>query len=195
MKKWINVDGVLVEAKIFKTKFSCNYEDCHGACCNAPIDEPLNGGELTKEEAHEIFSEKDSLAEYCDPEEKDLAINKPIYSSDGIYYTSLKGDKCVFCNMRCKTCALKMAQTDKKISFGIPLSCALYPLGIREVPYQRKRQKVIELWDIFERYCVSSYEKGERENIPIIQFLEEPLKRAFGEMFYQKLWNIQLQHL
>lgn len=194
--KRINVDGVLFEEIIFKTKFSCNYEDCHGACCNAPIGEELDGGELTTAEAQEIEMNKEVLAEYCEGSDKERALRRPIYSNNGTYYTSLvNGIRCVYCSMAEKSCVLKNAHKEGKLSFGIPLSCALYPLGVREIKYHKKTRKVVELLDLFERYCVSSYEKGERENVPIIQFLQEPLKRMFGETFYQKLWNIQLQYL
>lgn len=193
--KRINVNGTLVEEAIFKTKFSCNYLDCHGACCNAPLDEELEGGELTEKEALELYRKRKKLAQFCDEDCRDLVEKSPTYTLAGYFYTRLLGDKCVFCNTKSETCALKLAHSQKVTTFDIPRSCGLYPLNYYEKTYQRKPQKVIELLHTFDRYCVSSYEKGERENITLVEFMKPILIRIFGKEFYDALWQVQQRYL
>lgn len=202
--KRINVNGILVEEVIFKTKFSCNYLDCHGACCNAPlyeevngkiIKEELEGGELTPEEALELQSKCNDLVKFCDKDCKNAVNDKPVYSSEGVYYTRLLGDKCVLCNTKKKTCALKLAHAEGVVSFDIPRSCGLYPLNYYEEEHYGQVRKNIELLHTFDRYCVSSYEKGERENITLVEFMKSILIRSFGKEFYDALWKVQQRYL
>ena len=194
MKK-IDVAGILVEEVIFKTRFSCNYEDCHGACCNAPLDAPTDGGLLSPKEAAELRGRRSKLSEFCDEDCAAIVNGEPVYSEGGCLFTKLLGDKCVLCNTKEGSCAVKLANAQGVVSFDIPQSCGLYPLNIRSVSYRGRPRKLLELLHLFDRYCVSSYEKGERENVLLIEFMQPILVRVFGEKFYDKLWEVQRRYL
>lgn len=188
------IKGVWVEDTIFTVEFACDYEKCKGACCYAEVEDvELEGGSLTPLEASAIRKYKGTLARYCDPSRKEQVLNKPVYSSCGDWYVSLNENKeCVLLNMKKGTCACKLAHKREQFPFAIPLACQLYPLSI----YTRSDgERVLELLNTFEEICNCGYEKGEREHIPVYEFLKEPLIRAFGEDFYKdvethaKEWN------
>ena len=65
------------------------------------------------------------------------------------------------------------------------MSCALYPIrekrfegGLVGLNYNR--------WDV----CKTAIAKGIEQNMPLYQFLREPLIRRFGEDWYQELLDI-----
>ena len=74
----------------------------------------------------------------------------------------------------CCLCALEKAFRAGKTRFCKPVSCALYP--IRE---KRLGNDLIGLnynrWEV----CKMAVAKGKQENIPLYQFLREPLIRGF----------------
>ena len=85
----------------------------------------------------------------------------------------------------CCLCTLEKAFRTGKTRFCKPVSCALYP--IRE---KRLGNDLIGLnynrWEV----CKMAVAKGRQENIPLYQFLREPLIRRFGEDWYQELLEV-----
>ena len=184
MKGYRKVLGVWVNPKVFTTKFCCDYSNCKGACCWKPVEGvSLEGGELTKEEYDEINEKTDELKSYCDKASTQVLT----YEKEGLFYSSLEGGKCLMCDMEGKTCALKTAFSEGKVSFPIPKSCQLYPLSVIE----RKNGKHLIVENLFDDFCKSSYEKGEKENIYLIDFCKDAIIRTFGEIFFQLLKNQQ----
>ena len=106
-------------------------------------------------------------------------------------YTALdcKG-RCAFVNEEESTCALKLAYKDKKVSFGIPQSCFLYPLF--KIEYGGKTY--LTVINSFEDYCASALDKGEKEDIYLTQFCKEAIIDAFGEYFYSLIENEQQKY-
>ena len=128
----------------------------------------------------------------CDENDRQVAVEQPVYKDDGTFYTTLKKDKCVFCSMQKGTCALKIAKDKKIADVDIPLSCQLYPI-LWEVYPTYERLRVGDIFD--EKYCVHGYEKGKRENIYLLDFLKIPLIRGLGEEFFSKLKEVQKDFL
>lgn len=184
MKGYRKVLNVWVNPKVFTTKFCCDYSKCNGACCWKPLDGvSLEGGELDEREHNEIVEKSEEITPYCEqPLESSLT-----YKKDGLFYSSLVKGKCVMCNMESKTCALKTAFSDGKISFPIPKSCQLYPLAVTE----HKNGKHLIVDNLFDSFCKEAFEKGERENIYLIDFCKDAIIRTFGEIFYKLLKNQQ----
>lgn len=185
----ITVDNILVDEKIFTTKFSCDYEVCKGACCNKPVSGiELIGGALSDSDAAEILYHREDISLLCDKEDQPIVSKQPVFKFDGYFYTTLHRSKCALCNMEKGTCALKIAKNLKVADIDIPLSCQLYP-----ILWQVDENKVdtLTIGDIFDDYCKYGYEKGERDNIYLIDFLKVPLIRGLGESFYSKLKEVQ----
>ncbi len=187
----IQVGDVLLSSDILTEKFCCDLSACKGQCCV----EGDAGAPVTLEEIAEI---EDCLDEVWG----DLSASaQAVIDKQGVAYTDKEGDlvtsivrgkDCVFTyydrlqNIEdCCLCTLEKAFRAGKTRFCKPVSCALYP--IRE---KRLGNDLIGLnynrWEV----CKMAVAKGKQENIPLYQFLREPLIRRFGEDWYQELLDV-----
>jgi hypothetical protein len=82
-------------------------------------------------------------------------------------------------------CAIEKAFLEGKIKFRKPISCHLYPIRITTL----KDVDALNYhdWGI----CQSACNLGEKLNVPVYKFLEEPLKRKYGEDWYKQLDEYQ----
>ena len=188
----IQVGDVLLSSDILMEKFCCDLSACKGQCCV----EGDAGAPVTLEEIAEI---EDCLDEVWG----DLSASaQAVIDKQGVAYTDKEGDlvtsivrgkDCVFTYYdslqftvdNCCLCALEKAFRAGKTRFCKPVSCALYP--IRE---KRLGNDLIGLnynrWEV----CKMAVAKGRQKNIPLYQFLREPLIRRFGEDWYQELLDV-----
>ena len=193
----IQVGDVLLSSEILTEKFCCDLSACKGQCCV----EGDAGAPVTLDEIAEIEDCVDTVW-------KDLSASaQSVIDKQGVAYTDQEGDlvtsivrgkDCVFtyygelecsmvngqCSMipDCCLCALEKAYRAGKTRFCKPVSCALYPIrekrlggGLVGLNYNR--------WDV----CKMAITKGVEENMPLYQFLRDPLIRRFGEDWYQEL--------
>lgn len=181
----IKIDGIYVDERILTAKFCCDYEKCKGACCSQPLPGvELNGGALSAYDAAEILYHRRALSTLCEDADKQVAIEHPVSKDGGVFYTTLRNDKCVFCNTQKGTCVLKIAKEKHIADIDIPLSCQLYPILWVEYP----TYEALKLGDLYDaEYCIYAYEKGKREGIFLIDFLKDAIIRAFGKSFFYKL--------
>ena len=179
----IQVGNVLVSPDVFTQKFCCDLEVCHGACCiegdaGAPVTiEEIAGIE---ENVDAIWNELSASAQSVIDQQGVAYIDR-----EGDMVTSIVGRKdCVFtCYQEgCCLCVLERAYRKADIDFCKPISCALYPIrekvlgnGLVGLNYHR--------WKI----CQCAVEKGKELNLPLYQFLKEPLIRRFGQQWYDEL--------
>lgn len=192
MKKfYTTVNKLNVDNRLFTAKFCCDYEKCKGACCYQPLsDTELNGGQLSDYEAADILFYRKQLSSLCEEECQQMTLEQPVSKDGDTFYTTLQKERCVFCDLKKGICVLKIAK--KSIpSIDIPLSCQLYPLIWSAFPSYEQ----LQIGDIYDEYCVHGYEKGEIENIFMLDFLRPPLVRAFGEDFFLKLKRLQKKFL
>ena len=111
----------------------------------------------------------------------------------GVVYTDEEGDlvtsivnnkDCVFTcydEKGCCYCAIEKAYREGKTDFYKPVSCHLYPIRIGDYgPYKAVNYN---RWDV----CKAAVLLGKKENLPVYQFLKEPLIRKFGEEWYKEL--------
>lgn len=188
----IKIDNILVDDKVFTTKFSCDYEKCKGACCNKPVPGvELLGGALSEYDAAEILLHRKDISLLCDKEDQDIVCDRPVSKFNNSFYTTLHKDKCVLCNMKKGTCALKIAKYLGVADIDIPLSCQLYPI-LWEVDTDDVESFTVG--DIFSD-CKYGYAKGEKENTYLIDFLKVPIIRGLGENFYNKLKEEQAKRI
>ena len=193
---------VLVSSDILTERFCCNLAACKGECCV----EGDEGAPVTMEEISQI---EDSLDAIWD----DLSASaQSVIERQGVAYTDREGElvtsivngkNCAFTYYDdltdretgkviegCCLCALEKACRAGKTQFMKPISCALYPIrekrfanGLVGVNYDR--------WKV----CKDAVRKGIELDIPVYRFLEGPLRRRFGDAWYEELCQLANQLL
>lgn len=185
------VGDVLVSPDIINVKFCCDLDKCHGQCCI----EGDAGAPVTLDETMEIENVLDTVW-------GDLsASGQAVIDKQGVAYTDREGElvtsivhgkDCVFTfhDKDCCLCALERSYREGKTNFVKPISCALYPIRVKEfgnnlvgLNYHR--------WDI----CKDAVKKGRELDLPIYKFLKGPLVRRFGEEWYAELEAVAEQLL
>lgn len=184
----LQVGDVLLSSEILTERFCCDLSACRGECCV----EGDAGAPVTLDEIAEI-------EECVDEVWADLSASaQSVIDRQGVAYTDQEGDlvtsivrgkDCVFTyydsldgTPDCCLCALEKAYRAGRTRFCKPVSCALYPIrekrlgeGLVGLNYNR--------WAV----CKSAVEKGKALDLPLYQFLKEPLIRRFGADWYQEL--------
>lgn len=185
----IQVGNVLVSPDVFTQKFCCDLEVCHGACCiEGDAGAPVTIEEIAsiEENVDAVWSELSASAQSVIDQQGVAYIDR-----EGDMVTSIVGRKdCVFtCYQEgCCLCVLERAYRKAEIDFCKPISCALYPIrektlgnGLVGLNYHR--------WKI----CQCAVEKGKELDLPLYQFLKEPLIRRFGQRWYDELCAVANQ--
>ncbi len=184
----IQVGDVLLSSEILTEKFSCDLSACKGQCCV----EGDAGAPVTLDEIGEIEECVDIVWNGLSASAQSVIDKQGVAYTDqeGDLVTSIVGGKdCVFTYYgelfgihNCCLCALEKAYRAGKTRFCKPVSCALYPIrekrlsgGLVGLNYNR--------WDV----CKMAIAKGTEENLPLYEFLRDPLIRRFGEAWYQEL--------
>ena len=187
----LQIGDVLVSPDIFTEKFCCDLDACKGICCV----EGDAGAPVTLDEIG-------AIEEALDVVWSDLnASSQSVIDQQGVAYTDEEGDlvtsivngkDCVFtCYEKdCCLCALERSFRAGKTAFVKPLSCALYPIRVKEfdngltgINYHR--------WDV----CKAAVKKGQELDLPVYKFLKAPLIRKFGEAWYSELESVADQIL
>ena len=193
---------VLVSSDILTERFCCDLAACKGECCV----EGDEGAPVTMEEISQI---EDSLDAIWD----DLSASaQSVIDHQGVAYTDREGElvtsivngkNCAFTYYDdltdretskviegCCLCALEKACRAGKTQFMKPISCALYPIrekrfanGLVGINYDR--------WKV----CKDAVRKGIELDIPVYRFLEDPLRRRFGDAWYEELCQLANQLL
>ena len=179
----IQIDDTLVSLDLIERSFLCDLSHCKGQCCvEGDSGAPLEPGE--EEELKRVLPEiwNDLL-----PEARTVIQSQGVAytDSDGDRVTSIVGDKnCVFTcydtDGVCK-CAIEKAYREGRVSFYKPISCHLYPGRITQ--YKTFQAVNYHRWDV----CKAAELLGKKEQVPVYQFLKEPLIRKFGQAWYDAL--------
>mgnify|MGYP000848850038 FL=1 len=180
----LQIGNVLVDSAVFTVRFCCDLSVCKGQCCV----EGAAGPPITPDEVRHIES---SLAIVSD----DLSASaKDVIRQQGVWYidedrsldVSIVG--CKDCVFTCYDqhgiclCALEKAYRAGKTEWMKPISCALYPL--REKDFHNGTFGFAYRW---WNVCKGALEKGDELNLPLYQFLKDPLIRRFGKDWYDLL--------
>lgn len=178
----MKTDKVNVANEVFTTMFSCDYERCKGACCWASSSADVCGGKLTLSEAKEIREKKLTVSTYSPFPQK--VRTKPVQIDGVEHFTVLtENGQCLFSDKEAKTCVIKKAHAEGKISFPIPVHCSLYPLTI----YKSNGQDYLYISDLWDEHCKPAFEKGKQENMPVFRFCRESIIRIYGQEFYDSM--------
>lgn len=180
----IVIDDTIVSEDLIKVRFACDLSKCLGACCV----EGDAGAPLDEEEIGIIEDLYEKVKPYMTPEGIEVVEDFGVfdYDADGNFVTPLINDRdCVFLYFEgnIAKCAIEKAYLEKKIKYRKPISCHLYPVRITSYPeYDAVNY---HKWEI----CNSACSNGQRLQLPLYQYLEEPLTRAYGREWFKKLEN------
>ncbi|MBR1462130.1 MAG: DUF3109 family protein [Prevotella sp.] len=197
MKKFppiLQVGDVLVSSEILTEHFCCDLAQCKGQCCV----EGDAGAPVTLDEVMEIENVLDEVWSGLS------ASAQAVIDKQGVAYTDQEGDlvtsivngkDCVFTCYgdiedsgeagmirNCCLCALEKAHRNGKTDFCKPISCALYPIRVKEFSNGLVGLNYNK-WDI----CRCAREKGSLLQLPLYRFLKNPLTQRFGESWYKEL--------
>ena len=178
----IIIENTLISENIVDKKFVCDISKCKGECCVAgDAGAPLEEEEINiLEELYPVFKE------YV-PAEGIAAIEKDglfVVDDDNEFLTPLvDGKHCayVYFENDIAKCAIEKAFLEKKINFRKPISCHLYPVRITK--FKNIDAVNYHEWDV----CGSACQLGEKLNVPVYKFLQEPLTRKYGEKWFKDL--------
>ena len=187
----LQVGDVLVSPDIITEKFCCDLDACKGICCvEGDAGAPVSMEEIAAIEdvVDTVWSDLSASAQAV-IDKRGVAYN----DREGELVTSIvHGKDCVFTfyDKECCLCSLERSYREGKTNFVKPISCALYPIRVKEfgnnlvgLNYHR--------WDI----CKDAVKKGRELDLPIYKFLKGPLIRRFGEEWYAELEAVAEQLL
>lgn len=179
----LKIDDTIISLDLLDELFVCDLATCKGSCCiegddGAPLEEaevkiiqkilPLIWADLT--ESSKKVIEKQGIS-YIDDD------NEPVTSL-------VNRDECVFTytdeNGQCK-CAIEKAYREGKTDFYKPISCHLYPVRLQK--YNEYTAVNYHRWNV----CDCARKLGSKLDVPVYQFLKEPLIRKFGKDWFEQL--------
>lgn len=180
----IAIDNILVSDEVVEKQFVCNLDKCKGGCC---VDGDT-GAPITQEEANIIEDIYPEIKHLLSPNAIALIEDEGTHTFDdeyGLVTPSLNGGICAYGyydELGIVKCAIEHVYKEGKIDFKKPISCHLFPIRITEyetfeaVNYEPR-----------EKLCKPACKLGKSLQVPVYQFLKEPLIRKYGEDFYDAL--------
>jgi hypothetical protein len=178
----ISIDNTIVSDNLIEKKFICHLEKCKGACCV----QGDAGAPLSDDEVDLIGELLPKIKPFMQPD------YYAAVEQQGFYEADRDGDNVTTCQAtgECNfvvyknniaSCSIEDAYNEGVIDFKKPISCHLYPVRIKE--YEAFVAVNYHQWEICSDAC--SY--GESLNVPVFEFLKEPLTRKFGAEWYASL--------
>ena len=174
---------LLIHDDIPQLRFACDLHRCHGACCTAPGG---RGAPLTEEEAS-LVMEAYPIVKHLLPEAHRDIIDRDgcVERNGGTPALRCHNQRaCVFVMFRegIALCALQHAWQEGRLTWPKPISCHLFPI-------RRSGRNGTRLTLEFFDACEGARELGRETDTYLVDFLDEPLRRALGEEM-----TAELQH-
>ncbi len=169
-----------VEAQIGDVEFGCDLSVCKGACCTMPGG---RGAPILESEIAELERVFPEVKKYLPNASLQVIADEGIwkYEIDGTYsIPTIGGKECIFVRWEedIALCSIQAAFKNGEIKdFEKPISCHLFP--IRIYPEVEEDSYYIVYEEIDE--CEGGRVRGEKERIPLLDFLELPIARALGK--------------
>lgn len=187
----IVLDNILISEDIVNKKFVCDLARCKGGCCEdgaagAPLEE---AEKKIIDEVYNIVSPYLTADERAEIEKK----GRYVWNEEFGWVTpTLDSDKeiCVY-GIRSEDgtilCAFEKAYNEKKIPWKKPISCHLYPIIAK--PGKHGDYENVN-YEPREEMCSPACAFGEKLQVPVYQFLKEPIIRKWGQEFWEALDTI-----
>jgi uncharacterized protein DUF3109 len=187
----IVIDNILVSDDVVEKQFVCDLAKCKGGCCeDGEAGAPLADDELPiVTELYDKIKPYLTKAAIAEIEKK----GKYVYSNEFGWVTpTLDSDKeiCVYGVRDQKgiiKCSFEQAYYDGVIGWKKPLSCHLYPVITRKGnhgDYERVN------YEPRTKLCCPACVLGKKLEVPVYEFLKEPITRKYGEDFFKALDKI-----
>lgn len=189
----IAIDGVLLSDDIVSAQFVCDLEKCKGGCC---VDGDC-GAPITAEEAQIIAEIYPKVKPYL-PAEYIAEIEKQgthvIDDEHGLVTPTVNGGICVYAftdQLGVVKCGIEQAHRDGIVDFKKPISCHLFPIRITETP-----EYELVNYEPRKTLCRPACKLGKKLQVPVYQFLKEPIIRKYGTSFFEGLEAVakELEH-
>lgn len=175
------VEKTLIDDAITSSAFCCDLQACKGACCCL---EGGRGAPLTDDEVPLIAEAFPAAREYLSSRSLEVIVREGLVEGwAGSYATPcIDRRECVFVYFEegIARCAFERAFREGKTRWQKPISCHLFPIRVRHIG-----QTVLRYEQIPE--CLPAREHGTAQNIALVEFLKDPLIRAFGDTWYAQL--------
>ena len=179
----LQIQDTLVSLDLAERFFCCNLDACHGQCClDGDAGAPLEPGEADtiREILPEIWDDLLPAAQ------REIEANGVSYiDCEGDEVTALvEGGLCAFATTAPDgswRCAIENACREDRIGFLKPVSCHLYPVRVKK--YDSFTAVNLHRW----RICKSAEVLGRAKGLRAYRFLEGPLRRRFGDAWYDEL--------
>ena len=169
---------VIIPDELYNKFFKCDLQICKGACCTNPNG---LGAPLKIEEIKIINDILPFIKEELSRNSIDFIEHNNFFEkTHGSFSTKcFKSGECVFAVIEngIAKCGIEISFLKNKINFRKPISCALFPVRLKNFGTE------IEL-EYFDE-CSSALENGKKENIKLNNFLNESLNMAFDNK-----WNL-----
>lgn len=180
----LQIQNTLVSLDLIERFFCCDLAECRGECCI----EGDAGAPITRQEEEKLRQVYPAIKEALTP------AGRREIEEQGVSYVDQEGDlvttivggrDCAFCTYApgglC-LCAIEKAYREGLTGdFRKPISCALYPVRVKEYPTFTAVN--FHRWKI----CRPAEAKGRREGVRLYQFLAGPLTERFGPAWYDEL--------
>jgi hypothetical protein len=182
----IIVQDILVSDDLVEQHFVCNLSACKGACCwEGDYGAPLEAAELSILEA---IQEK--VRPFLRPEglaALDEQGPHQWYEGMSAHGTPLiDGGPCAYMTydaLGIAQCGIEMAWRAGEVDFQKPISCHLYPVRVDRFEHFDTEALNYDRWDI----CSAACTLGDKEKVPVYQFVKSALIRKYGQEFYDEL--------
>lgn len=179
----IEIQNTLVSLDLVERFFLCDLDACKGQCClDGDAGAPLAPGEA------------DKIREILPIIWNDLLpAGRKAIEEGGVSYIDIEGDEvtqliegglCAFATTAPDgswRCAIENACREGRCSFLKPVSCHLYPVRLKE--YEGFTAVNFHRWKI----CKAAEILGRAKGVRAYKFLEGPLRRRFGDAWYDEL--------
>lgn len=182
----IIVQDKLVSDDVVEQKFICNLSACKGACCW----EGDFGAPLEKDELAIMESIQEKVRPFLSPAGiAALEAQGPYVWFEGMNEngtTLIDGGPCAYMTydaLGVAQCGIEMAWKAGAVDFQKPISCHLYPIRVSKYEHFNSEVLNYDRWDI----CSAACALGEKEQVPVYQFLKTALIRKYGQDFYDEL--------
>lgn len=179
----LQIQDTLVSLDLIERYFCCDTDECLGECCI----EGDAGAPISLEEYEELSGLVETVSEDLTPSAREVIADQGVgyYDTEHDLVTSIvNGRDCVFTcyasGGKC-LCALEKAYREGRSKFRKPISCALYPVRLKQVGEMTALN--FHRWKI----CSGAEKLGRKLNIRAYQFLKEPLTERFGKDWYEEL--------
>lgn len=187
----IIIEDKVISDEIVSSLFVCHLDKCKGGCC---VDGDT-GAPITQEEANiieDIYplikSHLTDNAIRCIEEEGTHTFDEEF----GLVTPTLNGGICAygyFDEQGIVKCAIEREYLEGTIKFKKPISCHLYPIRITEYDTFEALN-----YEPRETLCKPACKLGKSLQVPVYQFLKEPIIRKYGKEFYETLDAVAKQY-